>query len=525
MKRLFIACAFLLCNIAAWAQNAKINITIINGTSPHYALWVHNLLFKSENEKQFYKIDSATNIRTASLSYNLSEPKVISIYYSLANDKDGYQQYYFFLSPGDNINFKADLKKPGNAIEISGKGAANNYPLDLRGVDYEKLYSDSLPNRIIASINAQYQVNKQALANYIAKYKPTALFIKAKTYEAQYMASLNYHQFKENNKYRISEKYGRLQPIWERIQDSLFKTLKPQIISAKKANGKTNALNQPISTINNDDALVSENYKELLQSFMLREKERLWNEYGTNPERFFKQWYDADLITGRKMFQDDMSNLLKEKIINTYFTGRSADFLYATLTQEALHESDPKNLVTIFERYKKLYPKSPYTNEFEAQISEIAKRESKPLTDKMLFVAENGTKLKTFDEVLALTKGKTVLVDMWGTWCGPCREEIEKNSAAIKDHFKGSNLEYLYVANFDSNNEATWKKLIAYFHLEGTHILANDDLNKDIMSKINGNGYPTYFIIKKDGSYELSKAGYPMDRDVLIKQLESAMAE
>jgi hypothetical protein len=62
-----------------------------------------------------------------------------------------------------------------------------------------------------------------------------------------------------------------------------------------------------------------------------------------------------------------------------------------------------------------------------------------------------------------------------------------------------------------------WKKLIVYFDKEGTHLLANSRLTDDIMAKINGRGYPTVFIIKKDGSFELSKADYPMNRDILFK--------
>jgi protein-disulfide isomerase-like protein with CxxC motif len=68
-----------------------------------------------------------------------------------------------------------------------------------------------------------------------------------------------------------------------------------------------------------------------------------------------------------------------------------------------------------------------------------------------------------------------------------------------------------------------WKELIAYFNLEGYHILANEGLTKDIMTKIGGTGFPTYAIIKADGSFELSKAGYPMNRQKLIEQIESTL--
>ena len=84
-------------------------------------------------------------------------------------------------------------------------------------------------------------------------------------------------------------------------------------------------------------------------------------------------------------------------------------------------------------------------------------------------------------------------------------------------------MEFLYIANHDMGKQREWKQLIQYFNLEGSHIMANDGLSKDIMGKVKGTGYPTYIVIHKDGTFELSKADYPMKREVLIKQLEEAM--
>src|SRR3569833_1408255 len=114
---------------------------------------------------------------------------------------------------------------------------------------------------------------------------------------------------------------------------------------------------------------------------------------------------------------------------------------------------------------------------------------------------------------------------MWGTWCGPCRENIEKHSASIHDYFKGKDDKFLYIANNDVHNIELWKKLIAYFNIEGTHMIANEGLTIDIMTKVHGQGFPTMFIIKKDGTIEMSKSPYPLSESVLEKQLDDALAE
>jgi len=111
---------------------------------------------------------------------------------------------------------------------------------------------------------------------------------------------------------------------------------------------------------------------------------------------------------------------------------------------------------------------------------------------------------------------------MWGTWCGPCRQEIQKNAKQLRDHFKGKNVTFLYIANSDVGKVQEWKKQIAYFQIEGLHILANPKLTDDIMQKVKATGYPTYIIIKKDGSYKQATTRYPVNVQAMIKEIESA---
>ncbi len=493
MKKLFLL-LIIFCPCIIFAQDAKLNISLTNSTSTNCHIWMPDMALTQDYLKKG-TFDISLKAGKGSHIFKLTKPQYAYLMYSNSDaDSAKLVVYMLYLSPGNDINFKADLKNKGNGIVVTGKGSNNNHTLVALLADehLESLWGDTLPNRIIVLAKKHQNDLKVALKKYISLYMPTPDFIKNEEINIKYDAVYQYYEYKENNKYGIQESYAHNEPKWEAIQDSLFATIK----------------------LNNDEALTAFNYTLLIRTFLGREKERLWMDSHKNPEAFYKQWYNTDVNTGKKEFEADMQNLLKEKIIKHYFTGRSAEFLYATLFDEALAEHNPKNLVSIFDGFKLKYPGSKYVGWFQPSIDTIREMEKKPLTANMVFVPHNGTDLNTFNDVLALTKGKTVLLDMWGTWCGPCRESIEKNAAAIETHFAGKGLSYYYIANYDMAHEKTWKEMIAYFNMQGTHILANDSLSNNIMTTVKSNGFPTYVIIKKDGTWELSKAGYPMDRDV-----------
>lgn len=486
-----------------FAQKATLKVTIKNTTAETINVIQPKLRLSRNFLKQGYATLALDDAKSMSQTFAINEPQFIDIS-CYDNSKKKSLNYSFYISNGDALVFTADFNEEKFDIKVTGKGSNNNQTLlnNNFNFDVNPFLKDSLPTRIMHEINKQYALLRTNFEAYQQKYKPSKELVRDWELKLKYGQLFKYYSFKSERKFNVGAAYYRNISAWNKVQDSLLTT----------------------NELNNDMALHIPEYLNLVSRFLLRTKEDLWRESQENSVSFYREYYNVDTASGKRMFLDDRSNGLKEKIINKYFTGKTKAYLYAVLIEEALNESDPKNLAEIFGRFKQQYPENEYVNRFAVYVDNVAKKQQLALNDKMVFAKNDGVGLTSFAEILALVKGKTVLLDMWGTWCGPCREEMEKNGKEIKAYFKNKGLDYLYVANYDMENKSKWKELIPYFDLQGLHVLANQKLTTDIMSKTKGTGFPTYILIKKDGSFELSKAGYPMERSLLFKQIDEALA-
>jgi thiol-disulfide isomerase/thioredoxin len=416
---------------------------------------------------------------------DLSKPRYITLSFILPGGI--YPQYTLYLSPGDNLLFKVNFVNNVPAISVSGKGSNHNQPeiFALTNIDLYRFKEDKMPNRAIAAIKNQEARNDAILKQYIKQYKPSAGFIKNARLNCQYFALSSYYEFSYPKFHSLENDPD--QKKWQRIKDSLL-------------------VKHPI---NNDSALTSFNYEHLLNNFQIQEPPILMNR--------------ATVNKGRKMYAGESRNLFIERMINKYFSGKTAELAYAQMLRFHLRFNHYEDLDLVFTHFKHKYPSSSYIPAFNAAVTEIVAKKTQTLNNNIVFVADDGTKLNTLEDVIRLMKGKTVFVDMWGTWCSPCRQELEKYTPQIRDHFKGKNVTFLYIANKDIGHNKEWKKVIAYYKINGTHILANQNLDKDIMTKIKATGYPTHFIIKKDGSFKKIKTQDESQMQQVIKEIEAEL--
>ena len=105
-----------------------------------------------------------------------------------------------------------------------------------------------------------------------------------------------------------------------------------------------------------------------------------------------------------------------------------------------------------------------------------------------------------FRNIVEPFKGRIVYLDIWGTWCGPCREKLAE-SPFVKSQLKEFDIVYLYLAN--RSPEDAWKSVIKEYDLSGencVHYNLPAAQQRAVEEFLKVEGFPTYKLIDKHGN-------------------------
>ncbi len=115
--------------------------------------------------------------------------------------------------------------------------------------------------------------------------------------------------------------------------------------------------------------------------------------------------------------------------------------------------------------------------------------------------------------------GKVVLLDIWATWCPPCRAEVPY-LVDLHKYFKGKAVSIVGVS-IDDNKE----DVKSFVKENKVKYAVVHDADKKVADKYNVRSIPTTLIIDKKGVIRHVYTGFPGDKEAQKKEIEKMKKE
>ncbi|MDO5654863.1 MAG: TlpA disulfide reductase family protein [Flavobacteriaceae bacterium] len=110
-------------------------------------------------------------------------------------------------------------------------------------------------------------------------------------------------------------------------------------------------------------------------------------------------------------------------------------------------------------------------------------------------------------------KGKYVYLDIWATWCGPCKREIPALKQLEKE-YEGKNIQIISISIDKLGDKDKWKKFVEDEQLTGVQLFADNDWNSDFVKAYEIRGIPRFILLDPNGIIIDPDASRPSDPDL-----------
>lgn len=224
-----------------------------------------------------------------------------------------------------------------------------------------------------------------------------------------------------------------------------------------------------------------------------------------------EELYKQGLLQTHKI--ENAKEFLSDSVLEYYFA--------ASLSYTSFSKNYEKELISLFNQFKVDYPSSKYLPFLEPEIKSIVAfhdLKDKSFGDGVKFI-DTLQNNDSFDGIIEGLKGKKVYIDIWATWCAPCKVEFA-HKENLKSLLEKNNVETLYISIDKEERAKQWEDMIKYYNLEGYHIRANEKLTKELTEIIGGRyGIPRYLLIDENGNVVNKMAEPPSRIELLHKQI------
>ena len=401
--------------------------------------------------------------------FNIEKPKYVRF---SANSDGNWIDQFAVIFPGDSVSYKIEFVgetdfshstknfKKEYRMLFSGKDAANyNYSYDIR-----TLYSDTNSYKspwfqdgmdlmkYREGILAAYESEKKFLSNYNAEHHLSDAFYRYQLDRMKNICIVSlYSPFCSNYNLHIPESYFGNMEIVEDGTDAYYEALQTKYIDSQPPD-------------------FDRTYQYIIQN-----APKKLHEYLITSLVEYYAWRKIGVPSLEK---------IKNEIQNPVYLARIEE------NEEKLKEY------------------------FKISIDDYP-QEGKPFSD---YILENtylrsyeNTQKITLKELLNKYQNKAIYIDIWASWCMPCRKDI-RESVASKEYFKEKKDQIVKIYTSIDSSVEDWLSASEQEGVIQNQYLCEggyDALLYQVLKR-SGNGIPRYILLNKEHNIELLNAPRPV---------------
>ncbi len=111
-------------------------------------------------------------------------------------------------------------------------------------------------------------------------------------------------------------------------------------------------------------------------------------------------------------------------------------------------------------------------------------------------------------------KGKFVYVDVWATWCGPCKAEIPYLKE-VEAKYHNKNIEFVSISVDVEKDHEKWKTMVKEEDLKGIQLFSDKNWKSDFVTGYLIKGIPRFILIDPNGNIVNSNAPRPSSKKLI----------
>lgn len=287
---------------------------------------------------------------------------------------------------------------------------------------------------------------------------------------------------------------------------------------------------------------------ELPESFAKLEKSNLHYEFmadAKNYEAYHKYFTKKDSFEASEKFKAQFENIdytneadfeMIPEYRNVVMSYYSNDKLENCLDKlDSVESSAIKNAVV--SRLNDWM--SPGTENLEKQVArmqslasdEELKADIQSNYDKMKTLTKGnespGFEFKSIrDEMVALNdlKGKNVYIDVWATWCGPCKAEIP-HLKELESDYHGKNVEFVSISVDVPKDEQKWRDMVKDKELKGVQLISDNGWDTDFVESYLIMGIPRFILLDAEGKIVSADAPRPSSNEEIRSMIDDLLVK